>query len=122
MPMGADLYGGLAGQALFLAYLGAVTEETRYTNLAREALTALRRRVERERTFADMAWGWAQPVRVRELAEIGQFPGTRVALSRDGTRAATIAGDQVAVWDVSSGDAMKPRRASRISSVWPGLI
>ena len=50
MPMGADLYGGLAGQALFLAYLGAVTEEARYTRLAREALTALRRRVERDRS------------------------------------------------------------------------
>ena len=38
MPMGVDLYGGLAGQALFLAYLGTVTEETRgYTSLARGA-------------------------------------------------------------------------------------
>ena len=50
LPLGVDLYGGLAGQALFLAYLGAVTEEARYARLAREALTALRRRVERDRS------------------------------------------------------------------------
>ena len=57
-PMGADLYGGLAGQALFLAYLGAVTEETRYTRLAREASTALRRRVERDRSSARSIGGF----------------------------------------------------------------
>jgi type 2 lantibiotic biosynthesis protein LanM len=56
--MGADLYGGLAGQALFLAYLGAVTEETRYTRMAREASTALRRRVERDRSSARSIGGF----------------------------------------------------------------
>src|SRR5262249_50592775 len=49
-PMGVDLYGGLAGHALFLAYLGAVTEQARYGLLAREALMALRRQVERDRS------------------------------------------------------------------------
>jgi type 2 lantibiotic biosynthesis protein LanM len=42
-PMGWDLYEGLPGVALFLAYLGAVTGEARHTRLAQSALTALRR-------------------------------------------------------------------------------
>src|SRR5262249_40657808 len=49
LPSGVDLYGGLPGQALFRAYLGAVTERARSGLLAREALTALRRQVERDR-------------------------------------------------------------------------
>ena len=36
-PLMLDLYGGLPGVALFLAYLGAISGETRYTQLAREA-------------------------------------------------------------------------------------
>jgi type 2 lantibiotic biosynthesis protein LanM len=36
-PVGYGLYGGVPGIALFLAYLGAVTGEPRYTGLAREA-------------------------------------------------------------------------------------
>jgi type 2 lantibiotic biosynthesis protein LanM len=50
LPLGVDLYSGLAGPALFLAHLGAVTEQVRYGTLAREALTALRRQVERDRS------------------------------------------------------------------------
>ena len=43
MPLGSDLYGGVTGVALFLAYFGAVTREERYTTLARRALaTTLR--------------------------------------------------------------------------------
>ena len=48
-PLGADLYDGLPGVALFLAYLGQVTQEPRYSTLAKSALTALRRDVERSR-------------------------------------------------------------------------
>jgi type 2 lantibiotic biosynthesis protein LanM len=40
-PLGIDLYTGLPGQALFLAYLGAVTREDKYTHLAREALNTI---------------------------------------------------------------------------------
>ena len=40
-PAGLDLYDGLPGIALFLAYLGAVAEDTRYTQLARAALVAV---------------------------------------------------------------------------------
>jgi type 2 lantibiotic biosynthesis protein LanM len=41
LPLGATLYGGLPGVALFLAHLGAATNEERYTVLARAALTAV---------------------------------------------------------------------------------
>lgn len=38
-PLETDLYGGLPGVALFLAYLGSLTGEDRYTALARAALS-----------------------------------------------------------------------------------
>jgi type 2 lantibiotic biosynthesis protein LanM len=50
LPLGVDLYSGLAGPSLFLASLGAVTEQARYGTLAREALTTLRCQVERDRS------------------------------------------------------------------------
>src|SRR4051812_41033312 len=59
-----------------------------------------RRRLELQRTFADMAWGWALPTRVREFAEIARFEGFASALSRDGTLVATIRAGGVGVWDV----------------------
>jgi type 2 lantibiotic biosynthesis protein LanM len=43
--LGVDLYDGLPGVALFLAHLGALTGEPRYTDLAEAALGALRRQV-----------------------------------------------------------------------------
>lgn len=46
LPIGSDLYDGTAGIALFLAYLGSITGEQRYTQLARAALIATRRRQE----------------------------------------------------------------------------
>lgn len=36
-PMGADLYSGTGGIALFLAYLGKVTQDKNYANLAQQA-------------------------------------------------------------------------------------
>lgn len=47
MPLGLDLYGGLPGVALFLAYLGAVTHTKRYTILAQAATATLRHQLER---------------------------------------------------------------------------
>ncbi len=61
-----------------------------------------RRRLELQRTYADMAWGWAQPVRVRELAVVGSVAGRRAALNRHGTLLATISGTAVRVWDVTT--------------------
>lgn len=43
MPLGLDLYDGLPGVALFLAQLGALTGEERYSELARGAVETLRR-------------------------------------------------------------------------------
>ncbi|MGB8507353.1 MAG: type 2 lanthipeptide synthetase LanM family protein, partial [Pyrinomonadaceae bacterium] len=43
MPMGAELYAGVSGVALFLAYLGHLTREERYTTLARKAWQTVRR-------------------------------------------------------------------------------
>ena len=48
-PLGADLYNGLAGIIFFLAYLGKVSGEQRYTTLAHTALATLRRQLEQFR-------------------------------------------------------------------------
>ena len=45
LPLGMDLYDGVPGVMLFLAYLGAITGAERYTTLARAALKTLRRRL-----------------------------------------------------------------------------
>jgi len=60
--LGYDLYEGIPGVALFLAYLGAVSGEERYSELARLALMTLRRQVQRskatiERIGAYAGWG-----------------------------------------------------------------
>jgi type 2 lantibiotic biosynthesis protein LanM len=44
-PLGPDLYAGLPGIALFLAYLGAQTGEERFTELAKDALSTARRQL-----------------------------------------------------------------------------
>ncbi len=45
-PLGIDLYDGLPGVALFLAYLGAVIKNERYTALARGTLNTVQRIVQ----------------------------------------------------------------------------
>ncbi len=57
-----DLYGGLPGVTLFLAYLGAITGEQRYTALAQQACDTMLRRLEKNRSFvksigAFSGWG-----------------------------------------------------------------
>lgn len=49
-PAQADLYSGLPGIALFLAYLGKATNEERYTLLARRAIKELQHYLEPSRT------------------------------------------------------------------------
>jgi type 2 lantibiotic biosynthesis protein LanM len=51
VPLAMDLYNGIPGVALFLAYLGAITQEDRYTALAKGALTTMREHVKRGRSF-----------------------------------------------------------------------
>ncbi len=61
-PLGLDLYDGVPGVGLFLAYLGAITGQERYTALAWAALETLRRRLQPDR-------------RKRNFEEIGVFIG-----------------------------------------------
>jgi type 2 lantibiotic biosynthesis protein LanM len=61
-PLEPSLYNGLSGVGLFLAYLGAITGDERYTNLAQDALATLRAQVESGRSFlsgvgAFSGWG-----------------------------------------------------------------
>ena len=44
-PLGADLYGGTAGVALFLAYAGAILEHRHYTDTARRAYSRFRQQI-----------------------------------------------------------------------------
>ena len=62
VPIGADLYNGLPGITLFLAYLGELSGEKRYTNLAQLAVKTL------QAIFVPRAgiWHWKQ---------IGAFDG-----------------------------------------------
>jgi type 2 lantibiotic biosynthesis protein LanM len=46
LPLGMDLYDGVPGVTLFLAYLGQVTGDERYTSLVRAALKSIRRRLQ----------------------------------------------------------------------------
>ena len=92
LPLGLDLYDGHPGVLLFLAYLGALTSEGRYTSLAQSALVSLRRMVDRGRsTFKTIGyasgWGgmiytyvhlsalWERPDLLAEANEfVGQLP------------------------------------------------
>jgi type 2 lantibiotic biosynthesis protein LanM len=58
LPLGTDLYGGLPGVILFLAHLGALTGEQRYADLARAALTTLRRQLEERRKLFTAVGGF----------------------------------------------------------------
>lgn len=57
-PLGTDLYDGLPGVTLFLAYLGAVTQEERYTALAFSALQTLQRQLEKEQSWLTQIGGF----------------------------------------------------------------
>lgn len=57
-PLGMDLYGGLPGVALFLAYLGDVTGEKRYTELSRTTLNSIYRHLENARAYLKSVGGF----------------------------------------------------------------
>jgi len=57
-PLGIGLYDGLPGVVLFLAYLGAVTDENRYTALAKSALTTMQRQLESSKSFIQAIGGF----------------------------------------------------------------
>jgi type 2 lantibiotic biosynthesis protein LanM len=56
--LGIDLYDGLAGVILFLAYLGSVTQEKRYTTLAKNALMTMQRQLEIDKAFTTAIGGF----------------------------------------------------------------
>jgi type 2 lantibiotic biosynthesis protein LanM len=58
-PMGLDLYGGLPGVTLFLAHLGALTGEQRYTRLAQYSLTTIQRQIEAAGPYITAVGGFA---------------------------------------------------------------
>lgn len=58
LPLGLDLYDGLPGVALFLAYLGAITQEPRYSRLAQTTLSTMRRQWERRKSFITWIGGF----------------------------------------------------------------
>ena len=58
VPLGVDLYDGLPGVALFLAYLGWVTGAERYSALAREALVTLRAQLKQMKGRLPMIGGF----------------------------------------------------------------
>lgn len=45
LPLGTDLYDGAPGVILFLAYLGSITGEGKFTELARQAMRSCRRQI-----------------------------------------------------------------------------
>lgn len=89
-PVGIDVYDGLSGIALFLAYLGTVTREEKYTKLAQSALTTLRLQVEERQSYLKSigsfnGWGgviytlthlaklWNQPDLLTEAEKLVEF-------------------------------------------------
>lgn len=82
LPLSLDLYSGLPGIALFLAHLGVLVNEERYTLLARATLTTLRRQVERVRSRPAPiggfdGWGGV----IYALAHLGTLWDDRVLLA-----------------------------------------
>ncbi len=58
VPLGVDLYGGMPGVAMFLAYLGDITGERQYTELAQATLNAIRSHVEKIREYQKSIGGF----------------------------------------------------------------
>jgi type 2 lantibiotic biosynthesis protein LanM len=90
LPAGMDLYDGVGGIALFLAYLGSVTSHSRYTQLARYALTTTHEQVKvrtgkLQKVGAFNGWGgiiylyahlavlWQDPALLKEAEELACF-------------------------------------------------
>jgi type 2 lantibiotic biosynthesis protein LanM len=57
LPFGLDLYGGLPGIVLFLAYLGWVTGDSTYSRVAETALSSIRAELERKESILSKSIG-----------------------------------------------------------------
>ena len=61
-PLGMDLYSGVPGVALFLAYLGEITKQDKYSELAKAAVVTIERQLElfnRNFTLVGAFTGWS---------------------------------------------------------------
>jgi type 2 lantibiotic biosynthesis protein LanM len=78
LPLGRDLYSGLPGQALFLAHLGQQTSDSRFVDLAQEAVAALLRQTQEPRNPDDAIGafaGWGGVIYVlAHLASLWRAP------------------------------------------------
>ena len=87
VPLGSDLYHGLSGITLFLAYLGAITKSERYKSLAQAGLNTIRLQLEEGRdlfksiggfngwggviyTFSHLGMLWNEPALIAEAQDI----------------------------------------------------
>jgi type 2 lantibiotic biosynthesis protein LanM len=59
VPVAIDLYEGLSGITLFLAHLGAITGERRYSDLARAAMSTVKRKIGDKRPALTSLGGFA---------------------------------------------------------------
>ena len=88
VPLDVDVYNGVAGVALFLAYLGNISQEVRYTELADSALSTVRFQIEQRKKMSVLGFGgwggviyamthigtlWNQPKLFDEAEEIVAF-------------------------------------------------
>ena len=80
LPLGDDLYGGTSGIGHFLSYLGAVTGEDRYTNLARAITGNLRKQIKNHLSQRQAAEGVEEPI-----GAFGGLGGAIYSLSHLGT-------------------------------------
>jgi type 2 lantibiotic biosynthesis protein LanM len=103
-PLGSDLYNGLPGVALFLAYLAALTGEERWTALAQAAVATLRRTIMEEieaadafpaigafdglggqlYTFAHLAFLWQDPSMIEIAEELAHLTQSLLQKSAEG--------------------------------------
>lgn len=58
-PLGYDLYGGVPGVTLFLAYLGAITGRDKYSRLAQAALHSSRQEIEGAKPWLKLIGGFS---------------------------------------------------------------
>jgi type 2 lantibiotic biosynthesis protein LanM len=102
VPLGMDFYDGVPGIALFLAYLGSVSGEERYTTLARAALQTIMRRIDptaRKKGFGKVGgfvgWGgllytlahvgvlWSEPSLLANAQELVEELPERIVQDQD---------------------------------------
>lgn len=95
-PLNWSLYDGLSGVILFLAYLGAITAEKRYTNLARSGLRTLQNQLQQNESLIKLiggfsGWGgiiytlthlgvlWQQPELLEEAVSLVSFIKAKIS-------------------------------------------